>query len=104
MNKEQFRRARALVRANGLYALRWLPADHARVMHALAAPADDYLGERAWVTAYRARLLESASKGTHAVRQVPCPSQRSAMHRATLERTYARHAASLVGSLVDCHA
>lgn len=91
MNKEQFRLARALVRANGLYALRWLPTAHALVMHALAHQQEDYLSERAWHAKRVNRVWTRTSfPGVNMIRLVPCPSQRSPMHRATLERTAAR--------------
>lgn len=96
MNKQTYRKARALVRANGSYALRWMTADVRRVMHTLAAPMDDYLSERAWLAVYKeAHEGRLSNLRAHMVRAVPCPSQRSAMHVATMVRTMARHAAQL---------
>jgi len=43
MNKEQYRKARTLVRANGLYALRWLTVEHAACMLRVTRPASDWL-------------------------------------------------------------
>lgn len=43
MTRNEYRKARALVRSNGLYALRWLTPDHAAAMFALSRPAGDIL-------------------------------------------------------------
>lgn len=47
MNKQTYRKARKLVRANGLYALRWLPVEHAACMLRVSRPAADVLVQRA---------------------------------------------------------
>jgi hypothetical protein len=47
MNRTEYRQARRLVRENGRYALRWLPADQAAAMNALLAKTDDLIAERA---------------------------------------------------------
>ena len=47
MNRTQYRQARRLVRDNGRFALRWLPADQAAVMEAVTAKTNDLLTERA---------------------------------------------------------
>lgn len=47
MTREQYRKARELIRANGPYALHWLSADHAQIMRALAAQQWDILTGRA---------------------------------------------------------
>lgn len=104
MNKQQYRHARALVRANGLYALRWLQVADAKTMHALAHQTDDYLSERTWLASHIARTWRHSVQPSHMVRAIPCPSQRSAMHAATLERTYAIQREHLLGILVDCRA
>lgn len=97
MNKQAYRQARALVRANGTYAYRWMTDDARKVLHSLATPSDDYLSERAWFVAYNLRSGrgKGGTNGTHNVQAVPCPSQRSAMHAATVERTLQRHADAL---------
>lgn len=47
MNRTQYRKARRMCRDNGRYALRWLPAEHARIMDTVmyARPIDQ-LAER----------------------------------------------------------
>lgn len=47
MNRTQYRQARRLVRDNGRFALRWLPADQAAAMNAVLAKPNDLLTERA---------------------------------------------------------
>lgn len=47
MNRTQYRAARRLVRDNGRFALRWLPADQAEAMNALLAKPTDLIAERA---------------------------------------------------------
>lgn len=47
MNRTQYRQARRLVRNNGRFALRWLPADQAAAMNAVLAKPNDLLTERA---------------------------------------------------------
>lgn len=47
MNRTQYRAARRLVRDNGRFALRWLPADQAAAMSAIIAKPCDLLTERA---------------------------------------------------------
>lgn len=47
MTRSEYRKARRLVRSNGLYALRWLTPDHAGAMFAISRPAGDYLALRA---------------------------------------------------------
>jgi len=47
MNRNQYRQARRLIRDNGRFALRWLPADQAAAMNALLAKTDDLISERA---------------------------------------------------------
>lgn len=48
MDRNQYRKARALTRANGLpYAQRWLPADQAEVFVKLARAPFDWLDQRA---------------------------------------------------------
>ena len=47
MNRTQYRQARRLVRDNGRFALRWLPADQAAAMNALLAKPNDLITERA---------------------------------------------------------
>ena len=47
MNRTEYREARRLVRDNGRFALRWLPADQAAAMNALLAKTDDLIAERA---------------------------------------------------------
>ena len=47
MNRTQYRQARRLVRDNGRFALRWLPADQAAAMNALLAKTNDLIAERA---------------------------------------------------------
>ena len=52
MNRTQYRQARRLVRDNGRFALRWLPADQAAVMEAVTAKTNDLLAERADIVGY----------------------------------------------------
>lgn len=47
MNRTQYRTARRMIRDNGRYALRWLPADQAAAMNALLAKPNDLIAERA---------------------------------------------------------
>lgn len=47
MNRTQYRQARRLVRDNGRFALRWLPADQAAAMSAIIAKPNDLITERA---------------------------------------------------------
>ena len=47
MNRTQYRPARRMIRDNGRYALRWLPADQAAAMNALLAKPNDLIAERA---------------------------------------------------------
>ena len=47
MNRTQYRKARRLIRDNGRFALRWLPADQAEAMNALLAKPADLIAERA---------------------------------------------------------
>lgn len=47
MNRTRYRQARRLVRDNGRFALRWLPADQAAAMSAIIAKPNDLLTERA---------------------------------------------------------
>lgn len=47
MNRTQYRTARRLVRDNGRFALRWLPADQAAAMSAIIAKPNDLITERA---------------------------------------------------------
>lgn len=47
MNRTQYRAARRLVRDNGSFALRWLPADQAAAMSAIIAKPNDLIAERA---------------------------------------------------------
>lgn len=47
MNRTQYRQARRLIRDNGRFALRWLPADQAEAMNALLAKPTDLITERA---------------------------------------------------------
>ena len=46
MTRTQYRQARRLIRDNGRFALRWLPADQAAAMNALLAKTDDLIAER----------------------------------------------------------
>ncbi|HGO6075302.1 TPA: hypothetical protein ACK3Q6_004494 [Burkholderia cepacia] len=57
MNKQQYRAARRMVRDNGRFSLRWMPADQAAVMDRLdmEARSTDPLAERADIIAYCAR-------------------------------------------------
>lgn len=57
MNRTEYRSARRLIRDNGRFALRWLPADQADVMDRLdtEARSTDPLAERADILAYCAR-------------------------------------------------
>ena len=43
MNRTQYRQARRLVRDNGRFALRWLPADQAAAMSAIIAEPNDLI-------------------------------------------------------------
>lgn len=52
MTKQQYREARALIRANGNYALRWLRMSHASIMLRLQNQKTDPLAEKAAVDAY----------------------------------------------------
>ena len=47
MNRAQYRQARRLIRNNGRFALRWLPADQAEAMNTLLAKPTDLIAERA---------------------------------------------------------
>ena len=47
MNRTQYRAARRLIRDNGRFALRWLPADQAAAMNALLDKPNDLIAERA---------------------------------------------------------
>ena len=47
MNRTQYRQARRLVRDNGRFALRWLPADQAAAISAIIAKPNDLIAERA---------------------------------------------------------
>lgn len=47
MTRTEYRKARALVRGNGLHALRWMSPDHAAAMFAISRPAGDNLALRA---------------------------------------------------------
>jgi hypothetical protein len=46
MNKAAYRAARALIRANGYYALRWIPMSQASVMLRLRYQKRDVLADR----------------------------------------------------------
>ncbi len=46
MNKQQYRQARALIRANGMFALRWMRMSHASVMLVLANQKADKLADK----------------------------------------------------------
>ncbi|MBU7436155.1 MULTISPECIES: hypothetical protein [Burkholderiaceae] len=57
MNKPTYRAVRRLLRDNGRYALRWLPADVAAVMDRLMfTKTNDPLADRAFVQDYDRRL------------------------------------------------
>lgn len=43
MNKQQYLKARALIRGNGMFALRWMRMSHASVMLVLANQKPDQL-------------------------------------------------------------
>lgn len=43
MNRQEYRKARRLVRDNGYYAVRWLRMSHASIMLVLKNQADDPL-------------------------------------------------------------
>ena len=62
MNRTDYRNARALIRANGAYALRWMSAPHAAAMRQLLAIADtpDPLAVRAWIKAHFAPSMLKA--------------------------------------------
>ena len=47
MTRADYRKARALIRTNGLYALRWLTVEHAPTMLRIVRPAADTLAQRA---------------------------------------------------------
>ncbi len=52
MTKQQYLAARALIRANGNYALRWLRMSHASIMLQLQNQKQDVLAEKAATLAY----------------------------------------------------
>lgn len=52
MSKQEYRKARTLIRENGYYALRWLRMRHASIMLQLKNQKDDPLVEKAAVLAY----------------------------------------------------
>lgn len=56
MSKTDYKKARRLLRDNGRYALRWLPADQAAVMERLMfSKTRDELAERAFARDYDRR-------------------------------------------------
>ena len=57
MNKQQYRQARALIRANGMFALRWMRMSHASIMLVLANQKADPL---AWKLE-DARIMQKAA-------------------------------------------
>jgi len=61
MTRTDYRKARALVRANGLYVLRWLTPEHASIMFAVVRPAADTLALRAdvklWTVAHPCKMV-----------------------------------------------
>lgn len=52
MSKQEYRKARTLIRENGYYALRWLRMRHASIMLQLKNQKDDPLVEKAATLAY----------------------------------------------------
>ena len=77
MNKQEYRKARASIRANGLTALQWLKPAHACAMLALERSKPDWMASRAWF----ARLTADRIQG-HPVDIVPCGLER--MRRSRL--------------------
>lgn len=58
MNRKDYTTARRLLRDNGRYALRWLPADQAAVMDRLMfSTTRDDLAERAFASEYDRRRV-----------------------------------------------
>jgi len=60
MTKEEYKKARCLIRENGNYALRWLSDEHRNIMEALQA-GKDKLAERASIVAWCKREDKSYS-------------------------------------------
>lgn len=52
MTRTQYKKARRMVRDNGLYALRWLDAQAATIMEKIYRAPTDWLAERADIVAY----------------------------------------------------
>lgn len=46
MNRSEYRKARALIRANGMYALQWLTPAHAALMFLIHRAPGDMLAQR----------------------------------------------------------
>jgi hypothetical protein len=49
MNRENYRKARAMIRGNGRVALKWMPHEHAEQMRRIVLARPDPLAFRVWI-------------------------------------------------------
>lgn len=77
MTRSEYRKARALIRANGMYALQWLKPEHAALMFLIHRAPGDMLAQRVDVARTERKYSNpNASRFAFMVTQsVACPSR-----------------------------